>query len=134
MHQLLRLRADQTPGLFVDPLGCPILTQSFLGRYVYESTKDGRVKEEPDDATHPYSDVMAAIRLGVSRADSVEILRAAGLSRKEIIAVLANRPQPYRADVGTIRRVLRRAKATGDDVRERIKELRRRRDVQKEAA
>jgi hypothetical protein len=62
VHQLLQVRTDGSPGLLVDPAGCPILCQSFLGRYVYPETKDGKVQEEPDDKTHPYADVMAALR------------------------------------------------------------------------
>ena len=62
VHQLLQVRTDDSPGLLVDRAGCPILCQAFLGRYVYPETKDGVVQEEPDDKTHPYADVMAALR------------------------------------------------------------------------
>ena len=65
IHRLLTLRADGTPSLVVDPEGCPLTTQAFLGRYVFPTTKDGRQKEDPDDATHPWADVMAALRYGV---------------------------------------------------------------------
>ncbi len=62
VHQALALRADGTPTLYVDGTTCPTLTQAFLGRYVYPETKDGKVKDEPDDDTHPWADVMAALR------------------------------------------------------------------------
>lgn len=62
IHQLLAIRGDGTPGFYLDPTGAPILHQAFLGRYVYPESKDGKVKEEPDDATHPFADVMAALR------------------------------------------------------------------------
>lgn len=70
VHQTLALRADGTPTFYVDGTTCPTLTQAFLGRYVYPETKDGGVKDEPDDDTHPWADVMAALRYlltGVSR-------------------------------------------------------------------
>lgn len=62
IHQLLNVRNDGTASLIVDSEGCPTLARSFLGQYVYPVTQDGRVKEEPDDQTHPWADVMAAIR------------------------------------------------------------------------
>lgn len=64
IHQLLALRSDDTPGFWVDKLGCPMLTQAFLGRYVYPEVKssDSKIKEEPDDETHPWADLMAALR------------------------------------------------------------------------
>lgn len=62
VHQTLRLRADGTPSFLVDPAGCPLTTQAFLGRYVFPETRDGKIREEPDDDTHPWADVMAAVR------------------------------------------------------------------------
>jgi hypothetical protein len=62
VHRLLQLRSDGTPSLLVDTAGCPLTSQAFLGRYVYPTTKDGRQKDEPDDATHPWADVQAAVR------------------------------------------------------------------------
>ena len=62
VHQLLQVRVDGTPSCYVDLAGCPIVGQSFLGRYVYPETREGKVREEPDDDTHPYADVMAALR------------------------------------------------------------------------
>ena len=61
-HQLLNLRSDGTPSLYVDDSGAPLLAQAFLGRYVYKTRQDGTVEEEPDDRTHPWSDLMAALR------------------------------------------------------------------------
>lgn len=62
IHQLLVLRTDQTPSIWVDPGGCPTLLQAFLGKYVYPEGKDARPKDEPDEGNHPWSDVMAALR------------------------------------------------------------------------
>ena len=76
VHQLLNVRADGSASLIVDSEGCPTLAQAFLGQYVFPVSKDGKVKEDPDDDTHPWADVMAAVRylviglhpkLGVSR-------------------------------------------------------------------
>lgn len=61
-HQLLNLRSDGAPSLYVDDSGAPLLAQAFLGRYVYKTRQDGTVEEEPDDRTHPWSDLMAALR------------------------------------------------------------------------
>ena len=49
-----------------------MLTQAFLGRYVYPEVKsaDVKIKEEPDDETHPWADLMASLRylvIGVHR-------------------------------------------------------------------
>lgn len=62
IHQLLTLRSDGTPSLWVDERGCPLLAQSFLGRYIYPAAQDGTIKDEPDDRTHPFADTMAALR------------------------------------------------------------------------
>lgn len=62
IHQLLRLRTDGMAGISVDPEGCPLLMQAFLGRYIYPERKDGTVQEDPDDDTHPWADLMAALR------------------------------------------------------------------------
>ena len=62
VHQLLVLRTDQTPGIFIDPSGCPTLLQGFLGKYVYPESKDGKVRDEPDESNHPWADAMAALR------------------------------------------------------------------------
>lgn len=79
VHQCLALRSDGTPTLLVDGGNCPVLTQAFLGRYVYPETKDGRVKNEPDDDTHPWADVMAALRYLVTG-----VYRRLGLVRWQI--------------------------------------------------
>ena len=62
IHQLLALRTDNTPSVYVDPAGCPWTMQAFLGRYVYPETRDGKLSEDPNDDEHPFSDVMAALR------------------------------------------------------------------------
>ena len=62
IHQLLRLRTDDTPSVYVDAHGCPTLVQGFLGKYVYPEAKDGRAKDEPDEGNHPWADTMAALR------------------------------------------------------------------------
>jgi hypothetical protein len=62
IHQLLRVRSDGTPGLFVDAPGCPILLQAFLGKFCFPESRDGRVAEEPDERLHPWSDIMASLR------------------------------------------------------------------------
>lgn len=62
IHRLLGLRSDGTPSLYVDEIGCPLLSQAFLGRYVYKEKLDGRTEDEPDDKSHPWADLMAALR------------------------------------------------------------------------
>lgn len=62
IHQLLVLRTDNTPGIYVDPGGCPTLLQGFLGKFVYPESKDGKVKDEPDESNHPWADAHAALR------------------------------------------------------------------------
>ena len=62
IHQLLRVRSDGTPGLYVDAPGCPILLQAFLGKFSFPESRDGRVRDEPDEGLHPWSDVQAALR------------------------------------------------------------------------
>ena len=62
IHQLLRVRSDGTPGLYVDARGCPILLQAFLGKFSFPESRDGRVRDEPDEGLHPWADVMAALR------------------------------------------------------------------------
>ena len=62
IHDLLSLRLDNTPGLYIDPVGCPLLTRALLGQYVFKETKDGRVADDPDDETHPWADLIAALR------------------------------------------------------------------------
>jgi len=75
----------------VDPEGCPLTTQAFLGRYVFPTTKDGRQKEEPDDQTHPWADVMAAVRYLV-----IGLHRQLGLMRLAIGATPPSTPQRLR--------------------------------------
>lgn len=78
VHQLLALRADGTPGLYVDGDACPITLQAFLGRYVYPTRKDGKTAEDPDDDTHPWADVMGALRYLVTGLKNKLGLRALG--------------------------------------------------------
>lgn len=66
IHQLLVLRTDQTPGIFVDPAGCPTLLQGFLGKFCYPETKQGKIKDEPDESLHPWADAQAALRYMVT--------------------------------------------------------------------
>ena len=67
IHQLLALRHDQTPGLFISQGSCPLLVQAFLGQYVYPERKlDQRIAEEPNDDEHPWGDLIAALRYGVT--------------------------------------------------------------------
>jgi len=97
VHRLLALRADGTPSLVVDPEGCPLTTQAFLGRYVFPTTKDGRQKEDPDDATHPWADVMAAVRYGV-----IGLHRKLGLMRYALASSqLRSEPSPRYQGYGT---------------------------------
>ena len=100
VHQCLALRADSTPALIVDGTTCPTLTQAFLGRYVFPETKDGRVKDEPDDDTHPWADVMAALRYLVTHT-----YRKLGLIRFTPGGGLAlPKPTPTYQGYGTPRR------------------------------
>ena len=62
IHRLLTLRADGTPSLYVNERECPLLTQAFLGRYIYPEKQDGTHDDEPDDKTHPWADLMATLR------------------------------------------------------------------------
>jgi hypothetical protein len=62
IHQLLTVRTDDTPSMYVHPTRCPVLLQGFLGKFVYPATKDGRAKEEPDEANHPWADAQACLR------------------------------------------------------------------------
>lgn len=62
IHQLLVLRTDNSPSIYVDPHGCPTLVQGFLGKYVFPERTDGTAKDEPDESSHPWSDVHAALR------------------------------------------------------------------------
>lgn len=62
IHQLLAVRTDSTPSMYVDPSTCPVLSEAALGRYVYPETQAGKLREEPNDEEHPFGDVMAALR------------------------------------------------------------------------
>ena len=62
VHQLLQLRLDGTPSVYINATGCPVLLQGFLGKYVYPERKDGTAHDEPDEAAHPWADAHAALR------------------------------------------------------------------------
>jgi hypothetical protein len=62
IHQLLALRADKTPSLYVDQAACKVLSEAFAGRYVFPETQNGKLREDPNDEEHPFGDVMAALR------------------------------------------------------------------------
>lgn len=62
VHQLLQVRNDGTPSLYVDAERCPVLLQGFLGKYVYPAKRDGQVRDEPDETNHPWADAHAALR------------------------------------------------------------------------
>lgn len=62
VHQLLVLRTDNSPSIYVDPHGCPTLVRGFLGKYVFPERKDGTARDEPEEANHPWADVHAALR------------------------------------------------------------------------
>ena len=103
IHQLLTLRADGTPSLYVDERECPLLVQAFLGRYIYPERKDGTHDDEPDDKTHPWADLMAALRylviglhprLGLSRFQGGRVDRFVDM----------NAPAPTTHGYGTPRR------------------------------
>jgi len=90
IHQLLTLRTDQTPGIFVDPQGCQTLLQAFLGKYVFPEQLNGKLRDEPDESNHPWSDIMAALRyLGTG------LYQALGLRRFRYQAVIKETPVNY---------------------------------------
>ena len=62
VHQLLQIRLDKTPSMFVNAPDCPVLLQGFLGKYVYPPKKNGAAHDEPDETNHPWADVMACLR------------------------------------------------------------------------
>jgi hypothetical protein len=62
VHQLLQVRQDNTPSLYVDSARCPVLMQGFLGKYVYPEKRGGQVADEPDESNHPWADAHAALR------------------------------------------------------------------------
>lgn len=66
VHQLLQVRVDGTPSLYVDNQRCPVLLQGFLGKYVYPEKRSGQVSEEPDENNHPWADAHAALRYMVT--------------------------------------------------------------------
>lgn len=88
VHQLLVLRTDQTPSMYVDGVQCPILLQGFLGKYVYPPKAGGAgAREEPDETNHPWADSMAALRYLVTGLYS-----ALGLRRFHYMPVMKEEP------------------------------------------
>jgi len=103
IHRLLGLRADGTPSFYVDEAGCPLLSQAFLGRYVYKERMDGHTEEEPDDKTHPWADLMAALRYLVIGLQGRLGLMRLGYKPTEVTSA---RPAPSYHGYGTpVRRV-----------------------------
>lgn len=90
IHQLLVLRHDFTPSLYVDQAGCPVLVQGFLGKFVYPTTRDGRAHDEPDESNHPWADAQAALRYLATRLYS-----ALGLRRFRYQPVMKSEPVEY---------------------------------------
>jgi hypothetical protein len=78
VHQLLVLRIDGTPSLYVVPSGAPVLLQGFLGKYVYPPKKGGTAHDEPDEGNHPWSDIHACLRYLVTGLYSSLGLRRPG--------------------------------------------------------
>ncbi len=63
VHQLLTVRSDGTPSMYVHTSQCPVLLQGFLGKYVYPEKKGGMgAQDEPDENNHPWADVHACLR------------------------------------------------------------------------
>jgi hypothetical protein len=62
VHQLLQIRLDGTPSIYINVGACPVLVQGFLGKYVFPPGMGGQIKDEPDEANHPWADVHAALR------------------------------------------------------------------------
>ncbi len=103
IHQLLVLRHDLTPSLYVDQAGCPTLVQGFLGKFVYPTTRDGRAQDEPDESNHPWADVHAALRYLATRLYS-----SLGLRRFRYQPVMKDESVAYHGYGTSIRSVARR--------------------------
>ncbi len=98
IHQLLSLRIDGTPSMYIGASGCPVLLQGFLGKYVYPAKKGGTAHNEPDEANHPWADVMACLRYLCTG-----LYTALGLKRPGYIAPEPSKPQSW-AGYGTPKR------------------------------
>jgi len=90
IHQLLVLRTDDTPSLYVDGAQCPVLLQAFLGKYVYPPKAGGQAHDEPDEHNHPWADAMAALRYLVTG-----LYTALGLRRFRYQPVLKEEEPTY---------------------------------------
>lgn len=88
VHQLLQLRIDGTPSVYVNASACPVLLQGFLGKYVYPARKGGTAHDEPDENNHPWSDIHAALRYLATGLYS-----ALGLRRVKLHAPVDVRPR-----------------------------------------
>jgi hypothetical protein len=88
VHQLLQVRVDGTPSLYVDNQRCPVLLQGFLGKYVYPERRSGQVAEEPDENNHPWADAHAALRYLVTG-----LYTALGLKRPGFQAPVESEPE-----------------------------------------
>lgn len=87
VHQLLQLRVDQTPSVYINSAACPVLLQGFLGKYVYPARKGGTAHDEPDENSHPWADAHAALRyLGTG------LYSALGLRRGKASAAPVQQP------------------------------------------
>lgn len=103
VHQLLNLRSDGTPSLYVDEAKCSLLCQAFLGRYIYPEKLDGSHDDEPDDKTHPWADLMAALRyLIIGLHPKLNVARAMFGTRSPIVNMVST-PHPTHG-YGTPRR------------------------------
>lgn len=99
IHQLLAVRADGTPSMYVDPAGCPVLSSCMLGKYVYPETQNGKLREEPNDEEHPFGDVMAALRYLVTGLHA-----KLALTRFKASTLAGATPSPARSGYGIARR------------------------------
>ena len=68
------------------------------GRYVYPETLQGKIKDEPDDQTHPWADLMGALRYLVTG-----LAKKLNLSRLHDPAVRPTLEPEYHG-YGTVRR------------------------------
>ena len=87
VHQLLALRVDGTPAMYVDSASNPILLQGFLGKYVYPPKKGGQAHDEPDEGNHPWADIHACLRYlatGLYSALGLRIEHASPVMEREV--------------------------------------------------
>lgn len=99
IHQLLVMRSDDSPSLYIDGPQCSVLLQSFLGKYVYPARADGQAHDEPDESNHPWSDVMASLRYLVTG-----LYTALGLRRFAYQPILKEEPMDWHGYGTPVRR------------------------------